>query len=159
MYKRVIGTDGYPIEQVGDILSRRDEILIQLDRTLRELLGGVPVPPGGGNGGTIPPAAPILSKNLYVVSVPLGATANVEVRYQFPAGTKQIALHTRNGNAIRIASEPGKVAGSNDPYFTLKANNAYCTDNLNTVGDPANVQAWYFACSVASEIVEIILGV
>ena len=162
MYRRVIGADGYPIEQVPDMFTRKDELLIQLDKTLRELLGGAPVPPGGGNGGGTPPPInfPVTtSKKLYVASIPLGATANVEVRYQFPTGTKQFALHARNGNVIRIASEPGKVATSLDPYFTLKANTAFSTEEMEVLSDPVNAFVWYFACSVASEVVEIIIGV
>lgn len=153
MYRRVLTPEGYPIEQAADVFTRRDDLLIQLDKTLRQILA---LTGGGSGGGGTPVVFPAKAQKLYTASVPLGV-ANTEVRWQIPAGTKQFGLHTRNGNAIRIASEPGKVAGSLDPYFTLKANTALECTELDIPGTADMI--WYFSCSVANEVVEIIIGV
>lgn len=114
---------------------------------------------GGGGGGS----TPVLStraKNLQTAVLPLGA-ANKEVSYQFSIGTKNFVIHARNGNEVRMSTQQGIVTvdpavESRDPRFTLKANTAYSQDDLNITDF---TQTFYFACSVANEVLEIIIGV
>lgn len=139
----------YPNEQFLDKFSRKDEIIIQLNESIRTLIQTI---------SGITPAQnlpPVKVKYLMVVTVPL-ISMSTEYHYQFPVGTKRFDLHTRNGNAVRIATEPGKVAASNDPYFTLKADTAYSSEDLNIIDFS---QTFYFACDADGEVVEMILGV
>lgn len=152
-YHRITDPDGYPGEQAADLLTRKDDLLLLILKRLEAMSGT------GGGGGTTPPinitAPTAIAKKLTITTIPLGAV-NTERRFQFPVGTKQLTFHARNGNAVRIASEPGKVVGSNDPYFTLKANTVFCTDNF--VIPENNVVTWYFSCAVASEVIEMVIG-
>lgn len=95
------------------------------------------------------------AKHLQIATIPF-ITANTEVKWQFPLGTKRFVMHTRSGSAVRMATERGKVAGSQDPYFTLKANTAYSDEDF-FIEDFS--QTIYFACAVATEVLEIIMGV
>jgi len=143
---------GLPKEHFPDRYSRIDELLVEEIKLLRDILvklGGT-----GGGGGTVTLESE-KAKNLQITSVPFN-TADAEVKYQFALGTKSFLMHTRNGNTVRMSTQQGKVESSIDPYFTLKPNTVYNQDELN-VRDFS--QTFYFACSVAGEVLEIIIGV
>jgi len=105
----------------------------------------------GNIGGAI--SAP-RSKRFYTDTISLG-TADTQTSYQFPLSMKSFVLHARNGNELRMATTSGKVAGSVDPYFTLKSNTSYDNGDLNL----SAAQTVYFSCSVDNEVIEIIIGV
>ena len=98
--------------------------------------------------------------SLRILTVPLGA-ANTEVKYIMPTGIKSFIMQARNNNEIRIATESGIVqyvpgTQSVDPRFSLKTGAAYTQEYLNV----NNFQAtFYFSCSTANEVLEIIIGV
>ena len=92
---------------------------------------------------------------LNVFNIPF-TTANSEVKWQFPKGAKKFTMHTRNGSAVRIATQPGLVAGSNNPHFTLKANTSMDEGDFDIIDFR---QTFYFACAQAGEVLEIIVGV
>jgi hypothetical protein len=95
------------------------------------------------------------ARHLQIAVIPF-PTANTEVIWKFPLDTKRFTMHTRGGSAVRIANAPGLVAGSLDPYFTLKSYTAYSDEDLNIEDF---TQTFYLACAVAGETLEIIMGV
>ncbi len=142
-----------PAENFLDNITRVDELLVIQVGLLKSIAAKLGVPTDG-NPGTPSDLGGI--KNLQIVTLPLGASANVEVPFQFAIGTKSFIIHARNGNAVRMATQQGVVAASQEPYFTLKAGTVYTQDDL-LIRD--FTQKFYFACSVASEVLEIIQGV
>lgn len=93
------------------------------------------------------------SRNMSVVSVFMNS-ADTEYEFGLPASTKVFIIHSRNGNAVRMSHMKGLVAGSHDPYFTLKASTAYSQDDL----DIQLGQIMYVACSIADEVLEALIG-
>jgi hypothetical protein len=149
-----------PNEQYFDRTSRQDELLvvqIGLLKAIAEKLGASVSVPGDGGSQTTIVSESDKSKNLAIITIPLG-TADTEKRWQFPIGMKTFVMHSRNGNEVRMATHPGIVADSNEPYFTLKANTAYSQDDLN-IGNIQPYPTLYFACPAADEVLEIIIGV
>jgi hypothetical protein len=141
-----------PEENLGDRLSRSDELQVMMLKVLRAIAAKLGAPVDGGG-------TPISEKasSLFIATVPLG-TADNEVKWQFPVGMKTFVMHSRNGNAVRLATQPGLVTSSSEPYFTLKANTAYSQDDLN-IGNVQPYPTFYLACAVANEVIEIIIGV
>ena len=82
-------------------------------------------------------------------------TQDKEYSWQLPKNLKKFTLHVRDGTAIRLAMVADKVAGSNSPYFTLKANTAWSEDHLDIQSDDVFL---YMACGSAGKIVEILVG-
>ena len=97
-----------------------------------------------------------MSTKVFGVANILFPVADAEVKWQFPIGTKRFVMHTRGGAAVRLGTEPGVVAGSVNPYFTLKAGCSYNEDDL---GIEDFNEVFYFACSTAGEVLELIIGV
>ncbi len=158
-----VGPDGLPQEHFSDRYTRSDELMIEVLKELRKVaagIGGIVIPDNPpSNGGVITPESERI-KNLRITTLPM-PTADTEYPYQFATGTKAFLMHARNGNEIRMSTQQGIVAmdpatESKDPRFTLKANTSYNQDDLN-IRD--FTQTFYFACSVASEVLEIIIGV
>jgi hypothetical protein len=142
--------DPIPQEQLLDRLSRNDELIVLLLGTLRsiaERLGGTS---GGG------PIASDKAVNLRITTIPLGLK-DTEVKWQFTPGMKTFVLKTRNGNAVRMATDPGLVAISHDPFFTLNPLTVYSQDDLN-IGNVQPYPTLYFACGVDNEVLELIIG-
>ena len=83
------------------------------------------------------------------------ATADKEYEIYFPKGTQFFTLHVRDGTAIRLSHSQGKVAGSEPPYFTLKANTSWDEDKFFFI---RNLRL-YAACGSAGKVIEIIAGV
>jgi hypothetical protein len=116
------------------------------------LLGATPTPGSPGTPPVVSDKIKHLSNGIVRFSV-----ADTEYAYTFPVGTKAFVMHTRGGAAVRLSTEPGVVAsGTQDPRFTLKANTAYDQEDLLI---PDTGQTFYFACAVAGEVLEIIVGV
>ena len=83
--------------------------------------------------------------------------ANEEVPWAIPKGCIWFTLQVRDGTAVRVAVESGKVASSQPPYFTLKADNSW---DERTFGiDPRHGFPLFLACSTASKVVEVMLGI
>ena len=157
----VLTPDGLPTEHFVDRYSRLDELMVVQVNLLREISAklGITIPIPGGNG-TGNPTQSERIKNLRVAVVPF-PVADTEVPYVFAIGTKSFLMHSRSGNEIRMSTQQGIVAAnpvtiSQDPHFTLKANTVYNQDDLN-IRD--FTQTFYFACSTAGEVLEIIIGV
>lgn len=55
----------------------------------------------------------------------IGVPASTETAYALPDGTKKIEFQNRQATDVYFSFFPGKVAGPTEPYFTLKANDAY----------------------------------
>ncbi len=83
--------------------------------------------------------------------------ADKEVPWSLPTGCRWFTLQVRDGTALRIAYESGKVANSQPPYFTLKADNQWDEKHFE-VDSPHGVQL-YFACASAGKMVEVLLGI
>jgi hypothetical protein len=79
--------------------------------------------------------------------------ADTEYDWEIPAGCKKFTMHCRDGTAFRISWLAGKVANSEEPYFTVKANTSYNEDNLDV--EPGT--RLYLACSSAAKVIEIIV--
>jgi len=146
-----------PAEQLKDRFSRLDELIITTNGLLKSLiarLGGTT--PGDGGGTPLPPVSE-KATTLIVATIKFDV-ADKEYAWQFPPGMKTFSMHSRSGNAVRISHTQGTVTPSVEPYFTLKANTAYSQDDLNikSIQPPPT---FYFACSVATEVLEIIIGV
>jgi len=88
-----------------------------------------------------------------VLNIPL-ETADKEYEVYFPKGTQFFTLHTRDGTAIRLSHEEGKVNASDPPYWTLKANTSWSEDRLYII---RNLRL-YVACGTAAKVVEVIVG-
>ena len=82
-------------------------------------------------------------------------TADKEYEVYLPKGVKFFTLHVRDGTAIRMSHLQGRVSGSEEPYFTLKANTSWDEQNVDV---NRNIR-WYVACGSASKVVEVIAGV
>lgn len=111
------------------------------------------------------PQSPVYEKasHIRVLVVHLVA-ADTEYSWQVPAGVKWIKLHSRDGTAIRMATERGVVAvPSANNYFTIISADvdAYAggeveMSNLD-IHDPD--MFLYFASGTANKFVEIIVGI
>lgn len=91
--------------------------------------------------------------DIRVLNFPM-ATADKEYEIYLPKGTQFFTLHVRDGTAIRLASQQGKVSGSENPYWTHKANTSWYEDRFLFL---RNLRL-YAACGSASKVVELIVG-
>jgi len=80
------------------------------------------------------------------------ADANTEYKYEFEEGVQKLLFHMRDATDLRYAFEGGKVAGSTDPYMTLKANSDFNEDNL----DIPTGTTIYFSAAAGSKKVELL---
>ena len=83
--------------------------------------------------------------------------ADTEVSWAFPKGVQWFTLQSRDGAAIRLATESGLVASSQPPYFTVKTDNAWDEKQLRV-----NIRQGlklFFACAAAGKVIEVIMGV
>lgn len=83
--------------------------------------------------------------------------ADKEVPWAIPKNCRWFTLQVRDGTSIRIAVESGKVANSQPPYFTIPTNNSWDERYLDV--DLRYGLPLYFACSSASKVVEVIMGI
>ena len=79
--------------------------------------------------------------------------ADTEYSWQVPRGLTRFNLQVRDNVEIRVATREGLVAGSNEPYFTLKPGCVWSEGQLEVTED----QLIYFASSLAGNTVEILL--
>lgn len=82
---------------------------------------------------------------------------DTEYDWAIPRGCQWFTLHVRDGTAIRIATEPKKVAESNAPYYTLTANGSLTERSLEI--DVSEGLLLYFACGSDAKVVEVIMGI
>lgn len=82
-------------------------------------------------------------------------SADTEYWWQLPRNCKWFTLQVRDGTAIRIATLADKVAKSNPPYFTLKANATWSEDDLDITSEDIFL---YFACGSTGKVIEIFVG-
>jgi hypothetical protein len=83
----------------------------------------------------------------YIIAV---ANTNTEYPLLLPEGTKAIEIQCRDATDVRIAFAAGKVAGSTDPYRTIKSGSVYSKDKLYL-----NATTLYVACGSGSKTVEV----
>ena len=83
-------------------------------------------------------------------------SADTEYNWQLPLGLRCFTLQVRDGASIRLSFEMGKVAGSDAPYFTLKADNSWSETGLDIQDEKCIL---YMASAVASKTVEIMEGI
>jgi len=84
-------------------------------------------------------------------------TADKEYPWALPKGTQWFTLHARNGSAIRVAVESGKVADKVPPYFTLTPDAGW--DERGFRINTRHGLPLYFACGTAGEVVEAFIGI
>ena len=79
-------------------------------------------------------------------------TINTEYSQALPTGCRGFEFWTRSGELARFAFTTGKVAGSTDPYFTLRRGATYqSTETLDLTG-----KTLYVASATAGDVVELI---
>ena len=84
------------------------------------------------------------------VTVPMAA-ANTEYSVVLPGQVKAIEFQAREAVDIRHSFVNGKVAGSTDPFRTLKSGNVYIKELL-WISGPVTL---YFASASTSKNVEV----
>lgn len=77
--------------------------------------------------------------------------ANTEYSQALPASCKKFLIHTRAGEAFRLAFATGKVATPTEPYFSITPSDAYSEDLV--LGAAITL---YFASATAGAVAEII---
>lgn len=80
-------------------------------------------------------------------------TADTEYSYTLPDNTRKFEIQLRQAQACRFAFETGKVAGSTDPYRTLKSGDKHSSPEKLAMSD----QTIYAASSTASVHLEILV--
>jgi hypothetical protein len=78
--------------------------------------------------------------------------ANTEYSQRLPKDTRKFAIHTRDGTAFRFAFDPGHVAKSQDPFFSVWANTSYPVDNILT----HSKEEIFVACPSSGKVVELL---
>ena len=120
--------------------------------------GGIPIP--GQRRKQVLPSPPTPPPKVKVVKLSIVniimPSANTEYSWQLPMGLKSFTLHVRDGTAIRISTFSDKVAGSNEPYFTLKTDTSWTKEDLDVQGADSFL---YFACGTAGKVIEILVEV
>ena len=92
-----------------------------------------------------------MSRSTPKVEIVTLTTTNTEYIWKSRGRLQQVIFQVRDATALRFAFETGKVAGSTDPYFTLKANGVMTFDGMDVGGT-----MWiYFAATGTGKIVEI----
>ena len=112
------------------------------------------VMPGGYKKQLPGPIMPV--KEFAIINVPM-PSADTEYSWQWPKGLKRFTLHVRDGTPIRISDQMGKVAGSNEPYWTLVQDCSWSEWDIDM--EEGLDYLLYFACGVANKVVEIIVGI
>lgn len=77
-------------------------------------------------------------------------THDTEYSLTLPGQVKCIEIQAREASDIRMAFETGKVAGSTDPYMTIKSGTRYVKD-FAWIGKTT----LYFACAADTKNVEV----
>lgn len=77
--------------------------------------------------------------------------ANTEYSQALPASCKKFLIHTRAGEAFRLAFVTGKVATPTAPYFSITPSDAYSEDLVL----PTSITL-FFASATAGAVAEII---
>ena len=84
---------------------------------------------------------------LYAISM---TSADTEYSQLLPPGTMKLEFRCRGAYGIRYAFITGKVAGSTDPFKTLKSGEVKSESDLNLTG-----VMLYVACSTVSQKLEL----
>lgn len=90
----------------------------------------------------------VVTPEIFNVSI---SETNKEYEQAIPDGTVKISMQCRTSVDVRHSYETGKVGTPTAPYSTMKADNVYYEDGLNT----KNLKI-YLASSTGSIVVEII---
>ena len=81
-------------------------------------------------------------------------TANTEYSITLGAGLSQVTMQCRTAFAVRFATTSGKVAGSTEPYGTLKSGQALTLSDANP--NATGQETWYFASAEAGVVMEFV---
>lgn len=87
-----------------------------------------------------------------VLSMP---TANTEYSITIPAECVYFSIQARGSNNIRFAFETGKVAGSVEPYATLKSGAGFDTGAIDKSLRPGNSTVLYAASGDSNVVLEL----
>lgn len=90
-----------------------------------------------------------MSKSTPKIEIVTLTSANTEFSWRSRNKCTQITFQSRNSVPIRFAYVTGKVAGSTDPYFTLKSG---CAKTLEDIHSDFTI---FFASPVANQTIEI----
>lgn len=95
------------------------------------------------------------SETLYTGTLAEVTITNADTEYSFtvPEGTKKIEVHLRSQDedvTVRRAWVTGKVATPVSPYQSFNGAQEWVAEGLNLIG-----KTLYFACSEASQVLEI----
>jgi len=71
-----------------------------------------------------------LPNAVYIYNIDI-VFADLEYTLQLMEVAQRIHIRSRNGNAFRLAFEPGYVVAPNPPYLSIPANGAYEVDGIN----------------------------
>lgn len=82
--------------------------------------------------------------------------ANTEYPFALPKNCMWFTLRERNGDEIRFAIEPNRVADKQKPYFTLLANAPPLQQRNLSIKIR---QPMYFAAPNGGRVVEVLLGI
>jgi hypothetical protein len=82
-------------------------------------------------------------------------TANTEYSITIPAECVYFSIQARGSNNIRFAFETGKVAGSVEPYATLKSGAGFDTGAIDRALRPGNPTILYVASNDSSVVLEL----
>lgn len=80
--------------------------------------------------------------------------ADTEYSIQLSPALSNITFQCRTAFAVRFSATSGKVAGSTEPYATLKAGQAFNLKDRHP--NASSFETWYFASSEAGVVVELI---
>lgn len=83
------------------------------------------------------------------------ASANTEYSWAVPENVVGLSIQCRDATDIRVAFTSGKVAGSTDPYITIKAGTALTLPE-KTLLKTGLTPTIYMATGSASKVAEII---
>lgn len=97
---------------------------------------------------TLAKTTPATTPAIYNVTM---TNADTEYSQALPASCKKFLIHTRAGEAFRLAFATGKVATPTEPYFSITPSDAYSEDLV--LGAAVTL---YFATDDAGAVAEII---
>jgi len=92
------------------------------------------------------------AKRPSVVNIKM-VSADTEYPHKLPIGCKRFQMQCRDATDIRFATEQGKIATPDPPYYTVKSGTVFRSGgNLDIQGD-----MWlYLACDSTNKYVEIL---
>ena len=95
------------------------------------------------------------ANKIAIVNIPI-RNANEDTPWAVPKGCIWLTMQCRTSVDVRIAKSPGKAAGSQSPYFTMKSGTSWDEKDLDIKVEEG--QPIYFAAASAV-VIEIFMGI